>query len=74
MDKEEQQKHVFSAIVESMISCGVDKSESLDILTSAALQAFTLISEMSGRNTLRDLYGLRRQLTELINIYKKGLK
>lgn len=71
MDSELNQKNVFSAIIESLRGKDLPATEAMGVITSAAVQAIILISEVTGRNTIRDLYQLRRNITVVINDYKK---
>lgn len=72
MENEIVQKRVLSAIVESLRGFNLAASDGMLAITGAAIQAIILVSEVTGRNTLRDLYALRRNVTEVINNYKSG--
>ena len=72
MDKEIIEKQVLSAIVESLRGADLSAADGMSVIISAALKALRLVSEVSGRNTLRDLYALRRNVTNVINNYKTG--
>lgn len=72
MDKEIIEKQVLSAIVESLRGADLSAADGMSVIISAALKAMILVSEVSGRNTLRDLYALRRNVTMVINNYKAG--
>lgn len=72
MEKDFIQKKVLSAIVESLRGAELSAADGMDAITAAAVKALILVSEVSGRNTLRDLYTLRRNITEVINNYKNG--
>lgn len=72
MDKEIIEKQVLSAIVESLRGADLSAADGMSVIISAALKAMILVSEVAGRNTLRDLYALRRNVTMVINNYKAG--
>lgn len=72
MDKEIIEKQVLSAIVESLRGADLSAADGMSVIIGAALKAMILVSEVSGRNTLRDLYQLRRNVTMVINNYKAG--
>ena len=71
MDREKIQKKAFSAIIESLRGEDLPAADAMGVITSAAVQAIILISEVTGRNTIRDLYLLRRNITVVINDYKE---
>lgn len=68
--KDELQQAVLDAMVDTCKKNDAGVSDGMGAIMSAALQAFIIISETAGRNTLRDLYSLRRQLSALISNYK----
>lgn len=70
MEKELVQRRCLDAIVESLRGSNLSVADGMGAVTGAAVQAFILISETTGRNTLRDLYRLRRNVTEVIKTYK----
>ena len=72
MDKEIIEKQVLSAIVESLRGADLSAADGMSVIISAALKAVIIVSEVAGRNTLRDLYALRRNVTMVINNYKAG--
>ena len=72
MENEIVEKQVLSAIVESLRGADLSAADGMSVIISAALKAMILVSEVSGRNTLRDLYALRRNVTNVINNYKTG--
>lgn len=74
MDRNEVQKRCLTAIVESLRGSDLSVVDGMGVVTSAAVQAMILISETTGRNTLRDLYALRRNVTKVIEDYKNNCK
>ena len=72
MENEIVEKQVLSAIVESLRGADLSAADGMSVIIGAALKAMILVSEVSGRNTLRDLYQLRRNVTMVINNYKAG--
>lgn len=69
---EELQKRMLDALVDTSRRADAGVKEAMDATMGAALQFIIIVSEVGGRNTLRDLYYVRRELTNIIKSYKDG--
>lgn len=67
---EELQDKMLTALVDVCKANDSHPDDAMGAALGAALQFMILVSEVAGRNTLRDLYYTRRKLTEVINEYK----
>lgn len=72
MDKLKQIDEALQIMIDHCRSSECDPVRGMEVVTSAAVKFMILVSETAGRNTLGDLYSFRRQLTAIINDYKKG--
>lgn len=72
MVQNELNSKLLAVLVDECRKIDADPVEAMNASCSAAVQFMVLVSETAGRNTLQDLYCMRRQLTEIINNYKKG--
>lgn len=69
---EDLQEKMLDALVDTSRKADAGVKEAMDATMGAALQFVIIVSEVGGRNTLRDLYYVRRELTNIIKRYKDG--
>lgn len=69
--QDQLQEKMLSGLIDICRAVDSHPDEAMGAALGAALQFTILVSEVAGRNTLRDLYYTRRKLTEVINEYKR---
>lgn len=67
---EQLQEKMLTGLIDICRTNDSHPDEAMGAAVGAALQFMILVSEVAGRNTLRDLYFTRRKLTQVINEYK----
>lgn len=64
------QGKMYDCLVDVCRNSDANPADAMGAAMSAALNFVLLVSEVSGRNQLKDLYFIRRKLTELIKEYR----